>query len=140
MSESDILQAAIQAAQAANSLFSVFLTIVSAYIVGLYLFLNRSGFGLKFFAFILLSISLAAIGLLAWNLQFLGEGIHEAWSKVPNKATGMETLGPPILVKNAFTHGGVLVTAAAWVLGVLVYLALAHMTFIYRWPHRALED
>jgi hypothetical protein len=134
MTENEILQNAIQAAQAATSLFGVFLTIVSGYIVALYLFLNRTGFSLKFFAFLLLSLSLLAIALLAWNLQFLGEGMHAAWAKLPSRMTGMETLGPPLLVRNAFTEGGILVTIAGWVLGTVVYVALFYMTFLYRWP------
>ncbi len=134
MTENEILQNAIQAAQAAASLFSVFLSIVSAYIVGLYLFLNRMGFALKFIAFFIFTIGLIAVALLAWNLQYLGEGMHEAWSRLPERSTGMETLGPPFIVRNTFTHGGILVTAAAWLLGIIVYVALAHMTFLYRWP------
>jgi hypothetical protein len=136
MTESEILANAIQAAQAATSLFGVFLTIVTAYIVGLYWFLSQAGSSLKFFAFFLLSLSLAALAMLAWNLQYLGEGMHEAWSRLPQKMTGMETLGPPILVRNAFTKGGILVTIMGWTVGLLIYIALAYMTFIYRWPAR----
>jgi hypothetical protein len=134
MTENEILQNAIQAAQAATSLFGVFLTIVSAYVVGLYLFLNRAGLSLRLFAFFLLSLSLAALALLAWNLQYLGEGMHEAWSRLPEKMTGMDTLGPPLIVRNAFMKGGLLVTLTGWVFGSVVYVALAYMTFIYRWP------
>lgn len=136
MSENEILQNAIQAAQAATSLFSVFLTIVSGYVVVLYLFLNRSGFFIRFIAFGLLSMSFAAVGLLAWNLQYLGEGMHEAWFRLPTKSTGMETLGPPIIVQNAFMQGGIVGMRLGWALGGLIYLALAYMTFVYRWPHR----
>ena len=41
MTEAEILSNAIQAAQATAAIFSLFLTIVSAYIAALYFFLNR---------------------------------------------------------------------------------------------------
>ncbi len=134
MTEAEILQNAIQAAQAATSLFGVFLTVVSAYIVGLYLFLNRCGVTLRFLAFTLLTLSLLAIAALAWNLQYLGEGMHVAWMALPVKATKMATLGPPAIVQNLFVQGAMVGTQVAWALGGLVYLALFHMTFLFRWP------
>jgi hypothetical protein len=136
MSESDILQAAIQGAQAATAIYSLFFAIVSAYIAGLYFFLNFAPFGLRFAAFVLLTISFAALAALSFNLQYLGEGMHTAWLKLQNPATGMESLGPPIIVKSLFLDGRKLAGLVGWGLGTVVYLSLAYMTFLYRWPKR----
>jgi hypothetical protein len=137
MTESEILGSALQAAQASAAIFSLFFAIVSAYIAGLYLFLHAAPFSLRFIAFLLLSMSFAVIGGLALNMQYLGEGMHTAWLKLPQKATGMDVLGPPIIVRSLFLDGRVAASWGAWLLGGVVYLALTYLTFIYRWkPQR----
>lgn len=133
MTEAEILQNAIQAAQAALSVFSVFLGIVSAYIVGLYLFLNTAPAGLRFIAFFLLSIALLALGALAWNLQYLGEGMHTAWQQLPQKVTAMQSLGPPLIVRSIFLDGRQIAAWTGWTVGLVVYISLFYMTFVYRW-------
>ena len=92
MTEAEILSNAIQAAQATAAIFSLFLTIVSAYIAALYFFLNRAPC-LRTMAFALLSIAFVALGALALNMQYLGEGLHTAWLKLPQKATGWRFWG-----------------------------------------------
>jgi hypothetical protein len=134
MTEAEILGSAIQAAQAATGIFSLFLAIVSAYIVGLYLFLNKAPLGLRFTAFILITIAFAALGGLALNMQYLGEGMHTAWLKLPQKSTGMDVLGPPILVRTLFLDGRIAAAWTAWILGGVVYVSLTYLTFFYRWP------
>jgi hypothetical protein len=136
MTESEVLSNAIQAAQATAAIFSLFLTIVSAYIAALYFFLNRAPC-LRTMAFLLLSLSFLALGAMAMNLQYLGEGLHVAWEKLPQKATGMEVLGPPIVVRSLFLNGREAAAWAAWILGGVVYIALAYLSFLYRWPQRA---
>jgi hypothetical protein len=137
MTEAEILQNAIQAAQAALSVFSVFLGIVSAYIVGLYLFLKSAPLGLKWIAFFLLTVALLALGALALNLQYLGEGMHTAWQKLPQKMSGMESLGPPVIVRSIFLDGREIAAWIGWGVGFSVYLSLFYMTFIYRWQPRS---
>ncbi len=133
MTESEILGSAIQAAQASAAIFSLFFAIVSAYIAGLYLFLHRAPFGLRFIAFALVTMSFAVIGALALNMQYLGEGMHSAWLKLPVKSSGMDVLGPPIIVRSLFLDGRVAASWGAWILGGVVYTALTYLTFIYRW-------
>lgn len=135
MTEAEILESAIQGAQAALALFSVFLSIVSGYIVALYLFLSRAPYLLRFMVFGLLSLALLALAALALNLQYLGEGMHTAWQAVPQKTSGMETLGPPLIVRSLFLDGREMASLASWALGGIVYLALFYATFLYRWPH-----
>lgn len=134
MTEAEILENALQGAQAALQLFSVFLSIVSAYIVGLYLVLHSAPFTLKFIAFIVLSVALLTLGALAYNLQYLGEGMHTAWQALPKKTTEMEALGPPMIVRSVFLDGRIVASWIAWAMGMVVYFGLAYMTFIYRWP------
>jgi hypothetical protein len=134
MTEAEILNSAIEGAQAALAIFSVFLSIVSAYIVALYWFLGSAPSGLRFIAFLMLSVALVTLGALSYNLQYLGEGMHVAWEALSAKSTGMDSLGPPLIVRSVFLDGREIASWAAWVFGAVVYLALAYMTFIYRWP------
>jgi hypothetical protein len=134
MTEAEILNSAMEGAQGLLAVFSVFLSMVSAYIVALYWFLSTSPFGLRMIGFLLLTVALVTLGALAYNLQHLGEGIHVAWQALPTKSTGMESLGPPLIVQSIFLDGRDIASSAAWVFGAVVYLALAYMTFIYRWP------
>lgn len=76
---------------------------------------------------------MVTLGSLAYNLQYLGEGMHVAWQQLPNKATGMDSLGPPLLVRWFFLDGRELASLISWVFGELLYLALAYMTFLHRW-------
>ncbi len=138
MTESEILSNAIQASQAATAILSLFFAIVSAYIVGLYLFLHKAPLGLRLMAFALLTVSMVALGMLALNIQHVGEGMHNAWMKLPQKSTGLDMLGPPIVVQSLFLDGRVASAWTGWILDGVVYLALAYLTFLYRWPRRSL--
>ena len=80
---------------------------------------------------------MVALGMLALNIQHVGEGMHNAWMKLPQKSTGLEMLGPPIVVQSLFLDGRVASAWTGWILDGVVYLALAYLTFIYRWPPRS---
>jgi hypothetical protein len=133
MTEAEILEAAVQAQQAGLAIFSVLLSVVSGYIGALYFFLDTAPWALRLTAFAVLTFAIITLGALADNLQYLGEGMHVAWLQLPRKATGMDSLGPPLLVQSLFLDGRQLASLVAWVFGSLLYLALAYMTFIHSW-------
>jgi hypothetical protein len=141
MSESELLQIAISASTAVLTVFSVFFGIVSGYIVALYLFLSKAPLGLRGLAFLLLSVAFVLLGAMAWNFQYMGEGIHTAWKHLPSRATGMESLGPPLIVRYVFIDSQMLGIWAGWFVGVVVYGALGYMTFFYSWklPERGFD-
>jgi hypothetical protein len=134
MTEAEILAIAIQGQQTGLAIFSVLLSVVSGYIGGLYFFLGTAPWGLKLIAFTVLTFAMITLGALAYNLQYLGEGMHVAWQQLPAKMTGMESLGPPLLVKSFFLDGRQLASMISWIFGSLLYLGLGYMTFIHRWP------
>jgi hypothetical protein len=133
MTEAEILENAIQAQQAGLAIFSVLLSVVSGYIGALYFFLGTAPWGLRFVSFTILTFAMITLAGLAFNLQYLGEGMHAAWQQIPTKSTGMDSLGPPFLVRSFFLDGRQLASAISWIFGVFLYLALAYMTFIHRW-------
>jgi hypothetical protein len=137
MTESELLQTTMDAVGAAMSIFSLFFTIVSAYLVALYWFLHSSPMVMKLLAFLVLSAAFVFIAAVGWNLQYFGQGLSHAWDALQHKTTGMQTLGPPFVVRSVFLDGRIIVSWIGWGLGTTVYVLLGYLTFFYRWPHSA---
>ncbi len=119
------------------SIVSVSFGMISAYIAGLWLFLKRAPFALRFIAFALLSFGMIFMGAITWGLHALLLGTDRAWSKLSRTATDIPNFGDQ---RPEYLYGLSLYEASA-ALGVIafaaIYLALAYMTFLYRWSdHR----
>jgi hypothetical protein len=135
MSEAEVMQGVFSSIQVVISLFSTFFAMVSAYIAGLYFFLNRAPVALKLLAFFLLSIGLIFLGGAAVTQQRLQVGLLAAWGKLSSP-----TIAVDLVLRNPFPNSlpsgwslyevGVNV---GWLTGLCVYLALGYMTFLYRW-------
>jgi hypothetical protein len=142
MTESEILQGLFASIQTVLSLFSMFFTMTSAYIAGLYFFLNRAPLALRLLAFLLLSIGLAFLGGSAATLQRMQEGLFNAWEKLPTPAITVAELRNPLPLQLpvegiSMQEIGV---AIGWVTAASVYLALGYLTFFYRWSHANMKD
>jgi hypothetical protein len=116
----------------------MFFTMTSAYIAGLYFFLHRAPFALRLLAFGLLSIGLVFLGGSAATLQKMQEGLFRAWAKLPAPIISISELRNPVSVTLplddiSMQEVGV---ALGWITAGSVYLALAYLTFIYRWGPR----
>lgn len=116
------------------SVVSVSFGMISAYIAGLWLFLREAPISLRLLAFGLLSCGLAFMGALTLGLNGLLIGTDNAWAKLTTRASDIESFGdarPPWL-------DGLSLYEASAALGALafgaIYLALAYLTFVYRWP------
>ncbi len=137
MTESEILQGMIGSIQSVMSLFSMFFAMISGYIVALFLFLNRAPLALRLLAFILLSLGLVFLGGSAISIQRIQDGLFAGWARIANPMIDVELLRNPIrhAIIPATTwsqqHLGV---GIGWTVAVLVYIALAYLTFGYRWP------
>ena len=134
MSEAEILAIRNDVTGLVISVVSVSFGMISAYIAGLWLFLREAPISLRLLAFGLLSCGLAFMGALTAGLNSLLIGTDHAWAKLTTRASDIESFGdarPPWL------HGLSLYEASA-ALGALafgaIYLALAYLTFVYRWP------
>lgn len=134
MSEAEILSIRNDVTGLVISVVSVSFGMISAYIAGLWLFLREAPFALRLLAFGLLSCGLAFMGALTAGLNGLLIGTDHAWAKLSTRASDIDSFGdarPPWL------HGLSLYEASA-ALGALafgaIYLALAYLTFVYKWP------
>jgi hypothetical protein len=137
MSETEIMQALLTSIQVVVSLFSMFFAMISAYIAGLYFFLNRAPLSLKLLAFFLLSIGLIFLGVSAAIQQKFQEGLHASLSRLPSPAIAVDALRNPVSIPLppgwALYEVGV---AIGWITALSVYLALGYMTFAHRWGPR----
>jgi hypothetical protein len=134
MSEAELVQSLLGSIQVVIGVFSMFFAMTSAYIAGLYFFLNRAPLSLKVLAYFLLSIGLLFLGGSAVIQQRLQENLFAAWSKVPNAVVTVEALRNPIAL--SLPHGLSLQEvgiAIGWATALSVYLALGYLTFFYRW-------
>jgi hypothetical protein len=134
MSESEIMQAFLASGQVVISLFSMFLAMISAYIAGLFFFLNRAPVALRLLAFALLSIGLVFLGTAAAIQQRLQDDLSVAWTKIPSPIFSVAALSNPFSLP--LPYGWSLRdvgTGLGWATGASVYLALGYMTFVYRW-------
>ena len=135
MSEAEMMQGVLSSIQVVISLFSTLFALISAYVAGLYFFIRRAPLPLKLLAFLLLSIGLIFLGGAAVTQQRLQLGLLTAWAKLPTPMIAVDGVlrNPiPVALPPGWTFYDVGVTVG-WSTAVCVYLALAYMTFIYRW-------
>jgi hypothetical protein len=139
MSEAEVMQGVFSSVQVVISLFSTFFAMISAYIAGLYFFLNRAPLALKLVAFFLLSIGLVFLAGAALSQQRLQVGLLAAWGKMASPAIAVDAVlrNPfPVSLPLGWSFYDVGVNVG-WLTALCVYLALGYMTFFYRWKEEA---
>lgn len=137
MSEAELTQQLFNAIGMVLSVFSLFFSLVSGYLAALYLFLAQAPFALRFVAFALLSIGLVFLGGVTMTVQNIQNGLFSAWAKLPTPAMPLHQLRNPVHVAALADAGWSLQevgVALGWGIAICVYLALAYLTFVYRWP------
>jgi hypothetical protein len=134
MTEGEILSIRNELTGLVLSVVSVSFGMISAYIVGLLLFLRNAPFGLRAVSFLLLSCGLAFMGVVTGGLNALLIGSERAWSRLDTTSVGIASFGGE---RPAALHGLSLYEASA-ALGCAafgaIYIALFFFTFFYRWP------
>lgn len=134
MSESELMQAFLASGQVVISLFSMFFAMISAYIAGLYFFLNRAPLALRLLAFSLLSVGLVFLGAAAAIQQRLQNDLSAAWAKVPSPIFSIAALNNPLVLPLPYDWSlRDIGTLVGWITAASVYVALGYMTFAYRW-------
>jgi hypothetical protein len=142
MSESDILQRMFDAIASVLTVFSIFFTLVSAYLAGLYLFIGRAPFALRALAFGLLSVGFVFLGGTAAVIGRLQDGLFVAWQRIGTPVVAIGDLRNPLPVPEPImahiAAAGLsqqqLGVLTGWAVALAVYLALFYLTFLYRWP------
>ncbi len=136
MSETELTQQLFNAIGMVLTIFSLFFSLVSGYLAALYLFLARAPMALRLVAFALLSIGLVFLGGVTMTVQNIQNGLFAAWAKLPTPTMRVYQLRNPVHVAALNDYGWTLQEAGValgWAVAVCVYVALAYLTFIYRW-------
>ena len=135
MSLSELIEARFDSANTIIATFSLFFTIVSAYIAALYFFLGKAPVPMRVIAFALLSISFLFLAVLVANVTEVVEVLISRWVEAAIPVAPGERLrnwlagwGSDYLLY----YAGVALTT---VVGVAVYVVLGYLTFLYSWPH-----
>jgi len=137
MTEAELTQQLFNAIDTVLTVFSLFFTLVSGYLAALYLFLAQAPVMLRLVAFALLSIGLVFLGGVAMTVQNIQNGLFAAWAKLPEPSISLMQLRNPVAVAAVLDNGWSLQEAGVgigWVVACSVYVALAYLTFVYRWP------
>ncbi|WP_088344553.1 MULTISPECIES: hypothetical protein [Rhodomicrobium] len=133
MDVTNAISARFEAVTFILALFSVFFTIVSAYIAGLYFFLARAPLPLKMLAFFILTMSFLFLGGLAFAISDLVEVVISNWDRANIPVTDRETIRQWLfgLAGDFMLYyvGAIL----GWAVAFAVYLSLFYLTFFYRW-------
>lgn len=113
---------------------SVFFSIVSAYIVALYFFLNRAPFGLKATAHIFFTLTIAFLAVFAANsfshAASLQAAMVELGARTPLSPVGARAVEGGLGNRGALD---VAIRSMSWAGMALVYGALTYFTFVHRW-------
>lgn len=134
MTEANLIEARLDAATFFLNLFSVFFAIVSAYIGGLYFFLNRAPFPIRVLAFFILTVSFAFLSGLSLATSSVSELIVARWQDQDLSVVGAEAFWVPMVEELGgfgLFHASALI---GWGATMAVYLALFYLTFGYSWP------
>ncbi len=133
MSEGEILSIRNELTGLVLSVVLISFGMISAYIVGLWLFLRDAPLSLRLLTFFLLSCGLAFMGVLTSGLNGLLIGTERAWSKLASNSVGIPSFGaerPDILQGLSLYEASAALGCAAF---LAIYVALFFFTFFYRW-------
>lgn len=133
MTVSELMQARFESAQTIIAIFSLFFTIVSAYIAALYFFLGRAPVPIRFTAFTLLTISFLFLGAVVASVTEVVEVLITQWNSADIPVAPTERLRRLFVETGSdfvLYYSGLGLASAT---GFLVYVVLCYLTFFYRW-------
>lgn len=138
MSEAEILNGLFQSIQTILTIFSMFFTIVSGYLAALFFFLGTAPLPMRVLAFALLTVALVFLGGGAATVGFIQDGLFASWPKAGVATIAVSSLRNPVPlpIKLPMSQQEIGV-GIGWIVATLTYVALAYMTFVYRWKRPA---
>lgn len=137
MTEAEIMQQMFNVMTSVLTIFSLFFTLVSGYLAALYLFLARAPLALRLVAFALLSVGLVFLGGVTMTVQNIQNGLFAAWAKLAAPTMPLAQLRNPVAIAALLDSGWSmqeLGVGIGWGVAAGVYVALAYLTFAFRWP------
>lgn len=137
MTEAEMMQQMFNVMTSVLTIFSLFFTLVSGYLAALYLFLAHAPVALRLVAFGLLSIGMVFLGGVTMTVQNIQNGLFAQWAKLAAPTMPIAQLRNPVAIAALLENGWTMHDLGTWIgwgVASLVYVALAYLTFVYRWP------
>ena len=131
MTEAELTEQLLAANEQIYLAISVWFTVVSAYIVGLYWFLHKSSLILRLEAFFMFSLVIGFFALTSFGLARHSMGINIALNDLA-QSTGLSALGRMAIEDTAQGVTWVL-TRSAFLISAFIYFGLMYLTFFYDW-------
>jgi hypothetical protein len=140
MSKAELMEVRWLSAGFVLSLFSVFFGVVSAYIAGLYFVLSKATLALRLLAFFVLTMGFLFLGGMAISVTDLIEVMVVSWDSIDIPMEKGQVVRAFIARIGGSMHLYVAGALLGWAVAFIVYIALAYLTFFYRWPDRRAMD
>lgn len=139
MTEAEVVEQLVEFTNILLAGVSVFFTVVGAYVTALNYFIGQAAFIARLVAFLFITVTLGMLAMVMVGAQFAHEGLIARLYEI-KETTGLSAAGRALLANSApeANVGGVVslddaVRFALWATAILVYLALAWMTFLHKW-------
>jgi hypothetical protein len=136
VSKAELMEARWLGASFILSLFSVFFGVVSAYIAGLYFVLSKATLALRMLAFFVLTMGFLFLGGMAISVTDLIEVMAVGWDSVDIPLAKGQVVRAFITQIGGSMQIYFVGALLGWAVAFIVYIALAYLTFFYRWPDR----
>ena len=133
MTEADTIPLLIEFMHVLLAGISVYFTIVSAYVVGLYAFLARAKLVLKLVAFLFFTLIFFFLMQFNYGAGVFQRGLVDVLVGL-EATTGLSAAGQTAL-DSARSGMNAKVRTVMWLGSLATYLALFYLTFFHRWNH-----
>jgi len=130
MTEADVIEQMVEYQNILLNGVSVFFTVVSAYVVAVWVFLRHAGFALRLFSFFFLTLVLAFLGRVAYGSQQIHDGFIATLDQL-DQTVGLSPTGQAAL-NNALSGVDALIQQSMNGALIIVYVALFFLTFFAR--------
>ncbi|MEE2567500.1 hypothetical protein [Hyphobacterium marinum] len=138
MTEAEVVPLLIEFMHVLLAGISVYFTIVSAYVVGLYAFLVRANIVLKVVAFLFFTLIFFFLMQFNYGAGVFQRGLVEVLAGLET-TTGLSAAGQTAL-DSARSGLNAKVRTVMWLGSLATYLALFYLTFFHRWSHLMGDD
>lgn len=133
MTEADVIEQLVEFQNVLLFGVSIYVTLISAYVVALYAFLDEAGFALKFFASLFLALVLVFLGAFFYGASRFQVGLVETLAEI--ERIGDPGLSPAGAAALANARSGIddVIRYSVLAVGVAFYGALLILTFWNGW-------
>ena len=131
MTEAELTEQLLAANEQIYLAISVWFTVVSAYLLGLYWFLHKSSLIMRLEAFFMFSLVLAFLAVTTFGLARHSTGINLALEQLA-LTTELSPLGK-MAIEGTAKGVYLVLTRGAFVITGAIYAGLIYLTFFHRW-------